>query len=229
MRHPSTIAPSKTPNTNVIMNVSASEQFQPSGQKENEVAIASVCVYCGSSSRVDDRYKQNAAAIGARLAAEGKQVVYGGGRVGLMGIVADSALKAGGQVIGIIPAHIQSKEIEHHGLTELHIVDSMHTRKRMMAEKSDAFVVLPGGFGTLDEAFEIITWKQLQLHEKPVIIFNDNGFWQPLISLMDHMIEAGFANNKHRSLYTVANTMDDVFRLLAEPQAKPPPPETKWM
>jgi uncharacterized protein (TIGR00730 family) len=211
------------------MTVALSEQWQPTAPTENKPVISSVCVYCGSSSRVDDRYKENAAIIGQRLAKGGVSLVYGGGRVGLMGIVADSALQAGGKVIGIIPAHIQSKEIEHHGLTELHIVDSMHTRKRMMAEKSDAFVVLPGGFGTLDEAFEIITWKQLQLHEKPVIIFNDGGFWQPLIDLMEHMIEKGFANNKHRSLYTVAETMDDVFRLLNEPQVKPPPPETKWM
>ncbi len=213
------------------MNISASEQWRAPDATAPSVpaVIANVCVYCGSSARVNTRYKENAAVLGERLAKEGKGVVYGGGRVGLMGIVADSAMNAGGKVIGIIPAHIQSKEIEHRGLTELHIVDSMHVRKRMMAERSDAFVILPGGFGTLDEAFEIITWKQLMLHEKPIIIFNDGGFWQPLIQLIDHMIGEGFANDKHRSLYSVANSMDEVFTLLAAPQVKPPPPETKWM
>lgn len=212
------------------MTISASEQWQsPTSTPEAPAAISSVCVYCGSSGRVNEVYKKNAAMLGRMLAERGKSVVYGGGRVGLMGIVADAALQAGGKVVGIIPAHIQSKEIEHHGLTELHIVDSMHVRKRLMAERSDAFVVLPGGFGTLDEAFEIITWKQLMLHEKPIIIFDDNGFWQPLLKLMDHMIAEGFANERHKSLYTVASSLEDVFRLLAAPQVKPPPPETKWM
>jgi uncharacterized protein (TIGR00730 family) len=186
-------------------------------------------VYCGSSSRVAERYKENAAALGKMLAEKGIDVVYGGGRVGLMGIVADAAMNAGGKVIGIIPQYIQAKEVEHHGITELHVVDSMHTRKRMMAEKSDAFVILPGGFGTLDEAFEIITWKQLQMHEKPVIIFNDGGFWQPLIALMDNLIAEGFANNRHRSMYQVAETLPEIFEILKQPVAPAPPIETKWM
>jgi uncharacterized protein (TIGR00730 family) len=214
------------------VSLSAAEQWLPvssDSQNASKVNIRSVCVYCGSSSRVDQRYKDNAKMIGTMLAQKGIDVVYGGGRVGLMGIVADAAMNAGGKVIGIIPQHIQAKEIEHHGLTELHVVDSMHTRKRMMAEKSDAFVVLPGGFGTLDEAFEIITWKQLQLHEKPVIIFNDNGFWTPLIALMDNLIQSGFANDKHRSLYQIADTLPDIFEILKKPIIKPPPIETKWL
>jgi uncharacterized protein (TIGR00730 family) len=215
-----------TPDSNI--NLAASEQFQTT-TPSTQTVIRSVCVYCGSSSRVADRYKENAAALGKMLAEKGIDVVYGGGRVGLMGIVADAAMNAGGKVIGIIPQYIQAKEVEHHGLTELHVVDSMHTRKRMMAEKSDAFVVLPGGFGTLDEAFEIITWKQLQMHEKPVIIFNDGGFWQPLIALMDNLIAEGFANNRHRSMYQVAQTLPEIFEILKQPVAPAPPIETKWM
>lgn len=191
--------------------------------------IRSVCVYCGSSSRVKESYKQNAARLGEMLASRGMDLVYGGGRVGLMGIVADSALKHGGKVIGIIPEHIQSKEIEHHGLTELHIVDSMHTRKRMMAERSDAYVVLPGGFGTLDEAFEIITWKQLGLHEKPIIIFDDGGFWQPLATLLNNLVAEGFAPEHTRALYSIVTSLDGVFEALSKPTSKAQPIETKWL
>ncbi len=214
------------------LNASASEQWNPKAPPATPsegIAIRSVCVYCGSSSRVAQCYKDNANTLGAMLAKQGVDVVYGGGRVGLMGIVADAALNAGGRVIGIIPQHIQSKEIEHLGLTELHVVDGMHTRKRMMAEKSDAFVILPGGFGTLDEAFEIITWKQLQLHEKPIIIFDDGGFWDPLITLMEHLIHEGFATEQHRNLVRVARSLPDVFDLLKQPIIPSPPIETKWL
>lgn len=214
--------------THAATPLAASEQYVASKIHKRHI-ITSACVYCGSSSRVAQRYKDHARELGQRMATEKIDVVYGGGRVGLMGIVADAALGAGGKVVGIIPSHIQSKEIEHHGLTELHVVDSMHTRKRMMAEKSDAFVVLPGGFGTLDEAFEIITWKQLQLHEKPVIIFDDNGFWDPLVKLMDNIIQEGFATDKHRSLYQVVHSLDAVFTALKAPTVKPPPLETKWL
>lgn len=213
-------------------SLAASEQWSPSMAETDigsPVTIRSVCVYCGSSSRVNERYKQNAATLGRMLAEKHMNVVYGGGRVGLMGIVADAALNAGGKVIGIIPAHIQAKEIEHLGLTELHVVDSMHTRKRMMAERADAFVILPGGFGTLDEAFEIITWKQLQLHEKPVIIFDDGGFWTPLVTLMENLIHEGFATEKHKNLYQVAHSLPGVFEILNKPIIKPPPIETKWL
>lgn len=216
----------------VPLNIAASEQWVPSpslSPLSDKVSIRSVCVYCGSSSRVEQRYKDNAKELGVMLAKQGIDVIYGGGRVGLMGIVADAVMNAGGKVIGIIPKHIQSLEVEHHGLTELHVVDSMHTRKRMMAEKSDAFVVLPGGFGTLDEAFEIITWKQLQLHEKPIVIFDDGGFWDPLVKLMEHLIQEGFATERHRRLYRVAHSLPEVFDILREPIEPPPPLETKWL
>ncbi|MCW2237353.1 LOG family protein [Azospirillum canadense] len=181
--------------------------------------LTSVCVYCGSSSRVADVYKDAAHSLGEGLARHGIQLVYGGGRVGLMGIVADAALASGGSVVGIIPEHIQSAEVEHTGLTELVVVDSMHTRKRMMVDRSDAFVVLPGGFGTLDESFEILTWKQLRLHDKPVVIVDVDGYWRPLLGLVDHMIAQGFAHSGHRALFTVVDEVDDVFNALAhEPE-----------
>ncbi|MBP2231972.1 uncharacterized protein (TIGR00730 family) [Azospirillum agricola] len=181
--------------------------------------LSSVCVYCGASSQVADIHKQAAHALGDGLARRGIRLVYGGGRVGLMGIAADAALAAGGEVVGIIPEHIQSAEVEHTGLTELHVVDSMHTRKRMMVEKSDAFVVLPGGLGTLDEAFEILTWKQLQLHDKPIVIADVDGYWRPLLGLVDHMVAQGFARIDQKKLYAVADQIDGVFDAL---EASPP-------
>lgn len=177
-------------------------------------SLSSVCVYCGASSRVADVHKEAAHALGDGLARRGIRMVYGGGRVGLMGIAADAAIAAGGEVVGIIPEHIQSAEIEHTGLTELHVVDSMHTRKRMMVERSDAFVILPGGLGTLDEAFEILTWKQLQLHDKPIVIADVDGYWRPLLGLIDHMVAQGFARIDRSALYRVADHVDGVFEAL---------------
>lgn len=185
--------------------------------------LSSVCVYCGASSQVADIHKQAAHTLGDGLARRGIRLVYGGGRVGLMGIAADAALAAGGEVIGIIPEHIQSAEVEHTGLTELHVVDSMHTRKRMMVEKSDAFVILPGGLGTLDEAFEILTWKQLQLHDKPIVIADVDGYWRPLLGLVDHMVAQGFARIDRTRLYSVADHIDGVFAALdSAPDAQHP-------
>ena len=177
-------------------------------------SLSSVCVYCGASSRVADVHKDAAHALGDGLARRGLRMVYGGGRVGLMGIAADAAIAAGGEVVGIIPEHIQSAEVEHTGLTELHVVDSMHTRKRMMVERSDAFVILPGGLGTLDEAFEILTWKQLQLHDKPIVIADVDGYWRPLLGLIDHMVAQGFARIDRSALYRVADQIDGVFAAL---------------
>ena len=152
--------------------------------------VFSVCVYCGSSSRVSDTYKDAAHQLGTLLGQNGHQLVYGGGRVGLMGIIADATLAAGGPVVGIIPEHIQVLEVEHTGLSELLVVDSMHTRKRMMVDRSDAFVVLrrsrhPG------RTFEILTWKQLRLHDKPIVVANIDGYWDPLEGMLDHMIAQG--------------------------------------
>ncbi|ANC92875.1 TIGR00730 family Rossman fold protein [Azospirillum humicireducens] len=192
-------------------------------------SLSSVCVYCGASSRVADVYKEAAHALGDGLARRGIRMVYGGGRVGLMGIAADAAIAAGGEVVGIIPEHIQSAEIEHTGLTELHVVDSMHTRKRMMVERADAFVILPGGLGTLDEAFEILTWKQLQLHDKPIVIADVDGYWRPLLGLIDHMVAQGFARIDRSALYRVADHVDGVFEALeAMPDAAHPSQPKKF-
>lgn len=184
-------------------------------------SIRNVCVYCGSSDFVSDIYKEAARHTGATLAEKGYDIVYGGGRVGLMGIVADAGLKNGAKVVGIIPEHIKRYEVDHTGLTELVVVDSMHTRKRMMVERSDAFVILPGGIGTLDEMFEIITWRQLRLHGKPVIIVNINGFWDPLLALLDHMTATGFMRKPNLpgaadQLYHVVRSVDEIAPLLAE-------------
>ena len=134
--------------------------------------------------------------------------------MGLMGIVADAALAAGAKVIGIIPEHIKAQEVQHTGLTELHVVPDMHTRKRMMVERADAFVILPGGLGTLDETFEIITWKKLKLHNKPIILFNQDGYWDPLLALIDKTVSDGFSQPPDRLLFKVVTTIPELFTIL---------------
>ncbi len=191
--------------------------------------IRSVCVYCGSSNRVDDRFKAAAHALGTLLGGAGIRVVYGGGRVGLMGLVADAAMAAGGEVVGIIPEHIRALEVDHAGLTELHVVDSMHTRKRMMVERSDGFVVLPGGLGTLDELFEILTWKQLSLHDKPVVVVDVDGYWRPMTAMLEHMIAAGFVRPEHSGLLRVVPDVASVPAALASAPEQQVDPKTKWM
>jgi len=193
------------------------------------VSVASVCVYCGSANRVSDSFKTIAHDVGTALAQHKKKLVYGGGRVGLMGIVADAALQAGGEVIGIIPAHIQSREVQHTGLTELHVVPDMHTRKRMMEDRSDAFVILPGGFGTLDETFEILTWKQLELHNKPIIIFNANGYWDKLVGLVQDIVTAGFAQPSNLTLFTVVNDIPEMLTALEQATQPCGNLNDKWM
>ncbi len=178
--------------------------------------IKSICVYCGSSFGLSPRFSAAATELGEQMGRRGVQLIYGGGRVGLMGTVADAVLKAGGKVTGIIPEHLESAEVGHQGLTELKIVDSMHTRKRMMFDLSDAFVILPGGPGTLDETFEIITWRQLRLHDKPVVIVNVDGYWDKLIELFDHVIENGFAKPATRQHFSVVNSVGRLFDLLAQ-------------
>jgi len=155
--------------------------------------IRRLCVYCGSALGADFRYREAAAALGTGLAAAGIELVYGGGRNGLMGTVADAVLAGGGTAIGVIPRHLQDRELAHLGLSELVIVDTMHQRKQAMAERSDAFAVLPGGIGTLDETVEILSWRQLGLHDKPVYIVDIAGYWSPLATLFDHVVGAQFA------------------------------------
>jgi uncharacterized protein (TIGR00730 family) len=157
--------------------------------------IRSVCVYCGSAGAVDDRYRAAADELGRSLAVAGIKLVFGGGRIGLMGITADAALAAGGQVIGVIPAALRDKELAHQGVSELVVVDTMHDRKRVMAERADAFAVLPGGIGTLDETFEILTWRQLGLHDKPIFLVDIAGYWRPLRALLDHIVAQRFVTS----------------------------------
>lgn len=172
--------------------------------------LQTVCVYCGASTRVSDAYLQAAHQVGTLLGQSGLSVVYGGGRMGLMGQVADAALGAGGKVIGIIPQHLQDREERHDDLTELHIVNSMHERKQLMVMKSDAFVILPGGYGTLDEAFEILTWKQLGLHNKPILFVNINSFWSPLKDFKAKLSEENFIKSTDLDLFGFVETPQDL-------------------
>lgn len=154
--------------------------------------MRSLCVFCGASSGNDPAYRLAAKAFGETLARRGIELVWGGGHVGLMGVVADATLAAGGRAYGVIPEFMAERELAHTGATEIVVVDSMHSRKAAMADRADAFVALPGGFGTLDELFEIITWAQLHIHKKPVGLLNANGFFGPLIAMVRHMSVEGF-------------------------------------
>jgi uncharacterized protein (TIGR00730 family) len=183
--------------------------------------IRRLCVYCGSSGAVDPRYREAASDLGARLAEAGIGLVYGGGRVGLMGLLADTALAGGGEVIGIIPSRLRDAELAHHGATELVVVDSMHERKRLMAEKADAFAILPGGIGTLDEMFEIVSWKQLELHNKPIVVVDVGGYWAPLRTLLDHIVAKGFARPETRKLLRIVPTVPALMAALAAEPARP--------
>jgi uncharacterized protein (TIGR00730 family) len=166
-------------------------------------SIKNICVFCGSSTIVDEKYLNAARDVGGMLARNGYGVVYGGGNIGLMGAAADAALEAGGKVTGIIPRFLKDKEVAHTGLTELHLTDTMHERQVGMAARSDAFVVLPGGLGTLAEFFEVLTWKQLGLHAKPIMLVNDFGYWDSLIEFAGHAEGEKFLRPQDADLYTV--------------------------
>lgn len=152
-----------------------------------------ICVYCGSRSGKEARFSEMALKVGLEMAAQDINLVYGGGRVGLMGLVADTVLSKGKDVLGVIPRNLFQKEVAHQGLTELIEVDSMHQRKAIMEERSDAFLILPGGFGTMDEFFEILTWKQINIHQKPIGILNSFGYYDHLINFMKKAVQEGFA------------------------------------
>ncbi|MBW8310015.1 MAG: TIGR00730 family Rossman fold protein [Candidatus Paracaedibacteraceae bacterium] len=179
-------------------------------------ALRTICVYCGASSRVDAIYRETAARTGEILARSGFNVVYGGGRLGLMGIVADNALANGAHVTGIIPTLLQDIEGAHPGLSTIEIVDTMHTRKRKMSELADAFIILPGGFGTLDELFEILTWRQLQMHDKPIVIINTNNYWNPLKMLISNIIEEKFATPAHATFAKFVASPDEAISALTD-------------
>jgi uncharacterized protein (TIGR00730 family) len=161
--------------------------------------LRTVCVYAGSSPGADPRYAQAATALGAEVGRRGLGLVYGGGMVGLMGVVADAALAAGAPVTGVIPRALDAREISHAGLTELLVVDTMHQRKALMAERADAFVALPGGVGTMEELIEAFTWTQLAIHEKPVGLLDVAGYWGPLAAMLDRTVEAAFLSAERRA------------------------------
>ena len=190
------------------------------------VAIRSLCVFCGSSTPPDTRYRDTARSLGTLAASRGINLVYGGGRVGLMGEIADAALSAGGRVVGVIPTGLFSREIAHNGLTELHEVGSMHERKRLMYDLADGFVAMPGGLGTLEELAEVTTWSQLGLHAKPVVLLDVDAFWDPLIAQLDRMVAVGLLKRSNRDLIQRAGSPDDALAALVVTQ---PTAEEKWI
>jgi uncharacterized protein (TIGR00730 family) len=191
--------------------------------------IRSLCVYCGSSDLGPPAHRIAAAKLGEILAANGVELIYGGGRVGLMGIIADAALSAGGRVTGIIPDHLIRAEVGHGQVSELIVVDSMHVRKETMFQRSDAFAILPGGPGTLDETFEILTWRQLRLHDKPVIVCNLDGYWSKLLDLIDTLIDAKYAQPEFRDFYTVVDRVEDILPAIAASRAPAIPARVRKM
>ena len=176
--------------------------------------IANICVYCGSSPGRDPAFMADAERFGRILAENGVGLVYGGGNLGLMGAVARATLEAGGRVTGVIPGFLQKREHMLEDVQELHIVEDMHARKRLMFEKSDAFVAFPGGVGTLEELVEQLTWVQLGRHDKPVLIADLQGFWAPLLALLDHMRETGFIRRPYEARYLVCDGVDDILPAL---------------
>jgi len=175
-----------------------------------------VAVYCGSADGTNPAFLAEAQALGAAIAAHGLGMVYGGANVGLMGAVADAALAGGSEVIGILPAVLEGREIAHTGLTALELVPTMHDRKARMAELADAFLVLPGGYGTLDELLEAVTWAQLGLHAKPVILINTAGYWNGLLAFLDTAVKAGFLKRRNRQLLRVAASAREAVAMAIE-------------
>jgi len=183
--------------------------------------IRSVCVLCGSRVGKDPAYREAAARLGHIMAERGVRLVFGAGSIGLMGVVADAVLEAGGEAIGIIPDFLMKYEVGHRRLTDLVVTDSMHDRKRRMFEMADGFVTLPGGLGTLDETFEIVTWKQLRLHSAPIVVLDTGGYWGPLKALVEAVIAAEFAHPAAAELFTLVSTPEEVFPALeAAPEPK---------
>ncbi len=188
--------------------------------------MKSICVYCGSNAGNKPVYAERAQALGARIAAEGLQLVYGGGNVGLMGIVADAVLAHGGEVIGVIPEQLVQWEVAHKGVTRLEVVANMHERKARMFDLADAFVALPGGFGTLDEMFEMLTWRQLGLGKKPCAFLDVDGFYAPLIGMIDRMVEERFLHAEQRHDLWHGEDIDTLFAWMRD---YPPAQADKWL
>ena len=185
-----------------------------------------ICVFCGSNSGSDPIYAKTAETVGAFLAKNNIELVYGGGRVGLMGAIADTVLAGGGTVIGVIPESLAIKEVAHQNTTELHIVDSMHERKALMAEFADGFIALPGGFGTFEEFCEIVTWAQLGIHRKPCALLNVGGFYDNLIAMFDFSASQNFMRAEHRELVLIENDIEKLYELMVNYR---PPFIEKWL
>jgi uncharacterized protein (TIGR00730 family) len=192
----------------------------------DDVYVASIGVFCGSNVGTDPRFRDAADMLGRAIAINGHRLVYGGGHVGLMGAVADGALDEGGDVIGVITHHLVGAEVAHQGLTLLEVTDSMHSRKARMAELSDGVIVLPGGFGTLDESFELLTWNQLGLIATPVVFLDVAGFFESLFDFVDKAVRAGFVKEQHATLARRATDADEAIRMATAP---PAPFAPKWI
>ncbi|OJW51427.1 MAG: Rossman fold protein, TIGR00730 family [Alphaproteobacteria bacterium 41-28] len=192
--------------------------------------IQAIGVYCSSYDAVKDAYRDAALELGELLAQHKITMIYGGGVQGLMGEVANSVMSHGGRVIGFMPHHLEEFEKPNRTITELHIVDTMHTRKSLMFEHSDAFFVLPGGFGTLDETFELITWRQLELHDKPIIFININNYWTPLKELTKNIFDQHFAKPEHKKFFKFVASVPEAFQaLLKEPEPTTGEPVAEWV
>ncbi len=181
--------------------------------------LNTVCVYCGSSTGREERYLQIARAVGKEIAGAGLTLVYGGASVGTMGVLADAALESDGEVIGVIPEALVEKEVAHEGLTELVKVRTMHERKSLMARRAEGFIAMPGGLGTLEELFEMWTWSQIGIHRKPIVLLNAEGYYDHLISFLDHAVYEGFVRPKHRSYVQVCERPEDALPVLSGQQA----------
>lgn len=173
-------------------------------------AVTNICVFCGSSDKVSEDYLSCAAEVGQLCASAGITIIYGGGRIGLMGALADAALSAGGKVIGVIPEFLNKTEIAHADVTSLIITSDMHQRKAKMAEYADAFIVLPGSVGTLEEMFEVIAWKQLKRIDKPIILTNLNHYWDPIVQMLDVMVDESFLSKKNRDLVQIIDSVEAI-------------------
>ncbi|MCJ8153792.1 TIGR00730 family Rossman fold protein [Chryseobacterium sp. SSA4.19] len=188
--------------------------------------MKNITVFCGSSFGSDDIYREQATLLGQTLAKQNIQLIYGGANVGLMGAVADGALSSGGKVTGVLPHFLQSKEIAHQQLTELVLVETMHERKTKMNDLCDGVIVLPGGYGTLEEFFEMITWAQLGLHKKPIAILNIDGFYDDLINLVKTMVDKGFLKQINRDMLLISDTIDELLEMMRNYEA---PTVGKWI
>lgn len=171
-----------------------------------------ICVYCGSSTGKNNEIVDQAILLGEQMCNRGHNLVYGGASRGIMGVLADSVMKNGGEVVGVIPKNLFKKEVAHQGITKLITVDGMHQRKSIMADRADAFLALPGGFGTLEELFEIITWNQIGIINKPVVVYNLDGYFDSLIKMIDHAVESGFIKPANRKILQVAETLEDCLK-----------------